>query len=296
MTKHNSEVDRYHFGEYKGLGSRHNVSHWGCGCKEARISMACLFKYYYYLTADERTLELLDETKDADKTLDYLDPMREFYPKPEEEYMTHARSGPDWVAFASNWLSQWERNQDEEYLKKIKFGLDNLKNTPYRLLSGPTFEYNTLTSELHYLDTGNSGGYHMIISFGGPQVWIELANLLEDDEFKEMIAEFGKVYAMTNEEKLKFSDGKLSNEHFHWPMFASGLMSFAANYYDDEHLAKIAWNNLLDESISGVKLPIEANIRNDGRGISEIPWITTNVASQWSLNMMMALKYIKDKI
>lgn len=34
MTRHTSEVDLYHMGEYAGLGSRHNVVHWGCGCKE----------------------------------------------------------------------------------------------------------------------------------------------------------------------------------------------------------------------------------------------------------------------
>lgn len=48
MTRHNSEVDVYHFGEYKGLGSRHNVIHWGCSCKEIRINMAILHKFYYY--------------------------------------------------------------------------------------------------------------------------------------------------------------------------------------------------------------------------------------------------------
>jgi len=40
MTRHTSEVDQYHAGEYRGLGSRHNVLHWGCQCKEVRISMA----------------------------------------------------------------------------------------------------------------------------------------------------------------------------------------------------------------------------------------------------------------
>lgn len=29
MTRHTSEIDCYHFGDYKGLGSRHNVLHWG---------------------------------------------------------------------------------------------------------------------------------------------------------------------------------------------------------------------------------------------------------------------------
>lgn len=107
MARHTSEVDRYHFGKYAGLGSRHNVSHWGCGCKEARISMAGLQKYYYFLTTDDRMRDLLEETKDADLAIEQLDPMREFYG--DDPHQTHARVGPDWAAFCSNWISQWER-------------------------------------------------------------------------------------------------------------------------------------------------------------------------------------------
>ena len=40
MSRHCSEVDFYHFGSMAGIGSRHNVRHWGCSCKEPRVSMA----------------------------------------------------------------------------------------------------------------------------------------------------------------------------------------------------------------------------------------------------------------
>ena len=55
MTRHCSEVDTYHIGPFAPLGSRHNVTHWGCGAKEARISQAAFNRFYYYLTTDERT-------------------------------------------------------------------------------------------------------------------------------------------------------------------------------------------------------------------------------------------------
>ena len=55
MTRHTSEVDTYHLGRFAGLGSRHNVRHWGCGAKEARISQAAYRRFHYYLTTDERT-------------------------------------------------------------------------------------------------------------------------------------------------------------------------------------------------------------------------------------------------
>ena len=36
MTRNTNEVDIYHLGRFAGLGSRHNVNHWGDGAKEAR--------------------------------------------------------------------------------------------------------------------------------------------------------------------------------------------------------------------------------------------------------------------
>ncbi len=45
MTRHTSEVDTYHLGRFAPLGSRHNVRHWGCGAKEARISQAAFRRF-----------------------------------------------------------------------------------------------------------------------------------------------------------------------------------------------------------------------------------------------------------
>ena len=41
LTRHTGEVDVYHTGRFEGLGSRHNVRHWGCGSKEVRIAPSC---------------------------------------------------------------------------------------------------------------------------------------------------------------------------------------------------------------------------------------------------------------
>jgi len=65
MTRHTSEVDCYHLGRFAGLGSRHNVRHWGCGAKEARISQAAYRRFYYYLTTDERIGDVMHEMVDA---------------------------------------------------------------------------------------------------------------------------------------------------------------------------------------------------------------------------------------
>jgi hypothetical protein len=50
MTRHLSEVDFHHTGPFAGLGSRHNVNHWGDGAKEARVAGSTLKRPFYYLT------------------------------------------------------------------------------------------------------------------------------------------------------------------------------------------------------------------------------------------------------
>ncbi|MFS0637664.1 hypothetical protein AB1K84_17315 [Mesobacillus foraminis] len=290
MTRHTSEVDCYHFGEYAGLGSRHNVVHWGCGCKEARISMAGLNKYYYFLTADERTGDLLTEVRDADKALLELNPMREFYS--DSQFPTYARSGPDWAAFTSNWLSEWERTENPLYRDKIMKGILILKKLPKRLLSGPTFGYDPETSSLIHMGDGNEGGYHMVVAFGGPQAWMEIAQLIEDDDWKEMLAEFGEFYVLTNEEKKSRTNGELHDGLFSLPMLASGMVAYAAALKNDENLAEKAWNLLMNEEISQMVLPIESQKAEAWRDLLEIPQITTNTTVQWCLNTIIALELI----
>lgn len=298
MARHTSEVDRYHFGEYAPLGSRHNVSHWGCGCKEARISMSCLQKYYYYLTTDDRMLELLEEVKDADLALDNLNPMREFYGTEyghdQKGIKTHARLGPDWSAFCSNWMSQWERTQDETYKQNILTGLNNIKATPYRMLSGPTFGYDTVTKEMIYMGSGNEGGYHMVIAFGAPQVFMELAELLDDEELKDMIAEFGQVYTMSDEEKRVYSNGDLEDRKFSWPMFAAAMVAYAAKRHDNADLAKFAWDTLL--SGKHFPLPVISKEIDTFADLKEVRWISTNAAAQWCVNVIVCLELIGDRL
>ncbi|TEA10715.1 Uncharacterized protein C8034_v008968 [Colletotrichum sidae] len=57
LTRHTGEVDVYHLGVYRGLGTRHGVQHWSDSCKQARISNALYRRYFYYLSGgDERKL------------------------------------------------------------------------------------------------------------------------------------------------------------------------------------------------------------------------------------------------
>ena len=300
MSRHCSEVDVYHFGPLKGLGSRHNVRHWGCSCKEARIAMAGHHRYYYYLTGDHRLEDVFDDVKDGDFALLNMDPLRHFFDKNKMVMPTHARSGPDWSSFCSNWMTQWERFGDQTYLEKFKTGVEDLKKLPLQLNSGPDFEYNPRDSHLHYIGERTNGGTHLQICMGAAQTWLEMAGLLEDEEWEKMLADFGHFYFLSPKERKEFSKGLVGNREASLPFMAVSMGAYAAAYKKDKDLAKKTWQILIRAIMSDVKkdgfdgTPVIDAGNQDV--LHEISWITTNFTSQWCLNAIMALEFIREAL
>ncbi|MFI5913235.1 hypothetical protein [Dactylosporangium sp. NPDC051541] len=127
MTRHTGEVDVYHTGPWAGLGSRHNVQHWGCSCKQLRISSAVYRRFHYYLTADERTGDLLREVATAE--LPGLDPLRKIRRDPHPGAVTIGL-GTDWGALAAAWLTEWERTGDERARDKLLTSMADIAAMP----------------------------------------------------------------------------------------------------------------------------------------------------------------------
>ncbi len=198
MTRHCSEVDTYHIGPFAPLGSRHNVTHWGCGAKEARISQAAFNRFYYYLTTDERTGDLMREQKDADTLLYHLDPMR--LAEPRSQYPCQAparlRIGPDWLAYAGNWITEWERFGDTRYRDKILTGLRSIAALPDGIFTGNLAKgYDPATGRITY--EGNPqvrSTNHLMTIMGGFEVMNELLPLTREEKFVHTWKDFARRY------------------------------------------------------------------------------------------------------
>ena len=298
MSRQAADVNTYHLGKLKGMGSRHNVVHWGDSCKEPRIAMAGHHRLLYFLKGGEyRIRDVFTDVKDADFATLNMDPLRFFYKKEEMKMPTHARTGPDWSTFCSNWFAQWELHGDEHYRDKIKVGINDLKKAPLRLISGSNFEYDPETGHLGYIGENAAGGSHLVACMGGPQVWMELADLLDDEEFKDMLVEYGEFYYMSGEEKKEYSKGLVEGGGFVYPYMVAGLAAYAARERGNKELAYKAWQVLIG-SLAGKDKKENFDDRvvrtyNNDR-MHEIFWISTNYAAQWSLNAIMALEFAKD--
>ena len=287
MTRHCSEVDTYHTGPFAPLGSRHNVTHWGCGAKEARISQSAFDRFYYYLTTDERTGDLMREQTDADTLLYHLDPMR--LAEPIEQYPCKAparlRVGPDWVAYAGNWMTEWERFGLEKYHDKIVAGMQSIAELPDGIFTGNLAKgYDPATGRLSYDgDPSLRKTNHLLTIMGGFEVMNELMPMTQVKAFDATWADFARRY-----KQMAFD---IQGSSF--PV--RRLEAYAAWLDRDAARAQNTWKALWGQADNGLflsdkthrLLPPEVPAPLD-----EIDGVSTNNAALWSLDAIYMLEVL----
>lgn len=263
MTRHNSEVDTYHIGIMKGLGSRHNVSHWGCGAKEARISQSAFSRFLYYLTSDERLGDIMHDETDADQKLYEVDPMR--LAEPRSQYPCSAparlRFGPDWLAYAGNWMTEWERTGNRYYRNKIETGMKSMAAFPDGIFTGNLAKgYNPATGIISYDgDPTQEKTNHLMTIMGGFEIMNELRQMIHVPAFETVWLDFAKRY----KEKAK------TIMHNHFPV--RRLEAFAASSLGDEGMKRDAWQSLF----------------------RDMDAFSTNDAALWSLDAIYMLEVLR---
>ena len=282
MTRNTSEVDVYHLGRFAGLGSRHNVSHWGCGAKEARISESYLKRFYYYLTADERTGDLMRETLDVDHTVDRIQPLRKQVTRGNTPIV---RVGPDWLAFASNWMTEWERTGDTRYRDYVLTGMKCIGAMPDEFVTLQAFRYDSKSKELFDIGKPNNAASEFLDLFGGDQIAMDLISLIPCPEFEKAWNLLCDKWA---------TDPK-------WKGYTKMRISaYVANVKHDPALKTQAWD-LLKASIGPTAsrdVPasparvIEPPIVPEP--VEEHPGINTPGAAQWAINVITTMQLAKE--
>lgn len=294
MTRHTGDVDVYHLGSMKGLGTRHNVSHWGCGAKEARIGQAAWKRFHYYLTTDDRSGDLMREALEVEKAMMVLEPLRIAQPKDQFPYggPTRLRWGPDWLALAGNWLTEWERTGDTRYRDKLVTGLNSLMQLPDGLFTGTGgLSYDPATGRMWYDGReGATNKNHLSTIMGGFEILTELEDMLPHPFFNKTLVEYGTFYSMPGDDPRRND----SNRRWGEIGFLNPRMTgYAAAALNDSALAARAWREFLNprfgnhenrpQLYSGspvtppdVHTPLHENVR-----------VSTNSTSQWGLNAII---------
>ena len=282
MTRNTTEVDVYHSGRFAGLGSRHNVSHWGCGAKECRISEAWLKRFYYYLTTDERTGDLMREVLTVDETIAKVQPLREELTRPEVPIVL--RIGPDWMALASNWMTEWERTGDLKYRDYVLTGMKDIGAMPEAFVTRMAYSYDLKTKHLVDIGEPNLKASEFLDLFGGDQIAMELIQLID-------CPEFAKAWLMLAEQWG-------ANEK--WKGYTKMRMAaYAANMTHNATLKDAAWEMVMkslkaDGQDRFPATPLLIKGPQVAEPVEEISHLDTPGVSQWAINILTTMQLNRE--
>ncbi len=315
MTRHTSEVDTYHAGRFAGLGTRHNVQHWGCSAKQVRISTAAYRRIYYYLTADERVGDIMRELLDVDAKLNDIDPARKLGDaSPLGAYDARVSFGTDWANLAAAWLTEWERGGDPKYRDKLLRGMRDWGKMPLGFFTSDRYGYKIADGSIEPLivrplgDGGNKpiSVSHLDSVFGAVEIFAELIQLTagqgEYEGFKKAWLQYCTLYSAPKEERIAalgmdIRNGALVQAH-------SRLIAYAAKMADDPALAARAWKNFATADYPGYSGDwaevVLATNRIEGPAVlnpvDEATWVGTNLSAQWGLAAIECLALVGDRL
>ncbi|UUA74194.1 exo-rhamnogalacturonan lyase family protein [Cellvibrio sp. QJXJ] len=298
MTRHTRDVDIYHLGRFAGLGTRHNVQHWGCSAKQLRISTAAYRRFHYFLTGDERTGDVLWEVAEADKQLVNLLPTRKVNPEAAADKNTHIGIGTDWGSAAANWLTAWERTGDARYKTWLENAMRTIGGNDLGFFAkGYHFDINSKAMTVIPADPLESGRpkrvSHLNAVFGLIEICAELNQLIDVLEFKAAWLRYGRFYSAPAAQQaaefgVSLTGNNLTNAH-------SRLTAYVAQQTGDTALAKRAWDEFFREAnhvpeVKRVEGPLVLN------PVDEAAWVSTNDSAQWGLAAIQNLALIGSSL
>ena len=200
-------------------------------------------------------------------------------------HRSRPRVGPDWVAYAGNWMTQWERTGDTAYRDKIVAGMKSIAALPNGIFTGPTvLGFDPATGVVSYEgDPEMMNTNHLLSLMGGFEIIHELNEMLPIPEWidvwKYYTANFHRV------------SRDVTNRKFPIPRLAA----YGAAWSGSEDLKNEAWSYML-RGTKEMKPTTTLTIKRPEVPADrlEIPTMSTNGAATWSLDAIYMLEVIPD--
>ncbi|WP_199042822.1 exo-rhamnogalacturonan lyase family protein [Glycomyces salinus] len=285
MTRKTSEVNVYHLGEWAGLGTRHGVQHWGDSAKQVRISNANYRRYFYYLTGDERTGDLLHMLSSSEETFLVLDPIRKIR-DPEDDYVPDRNAlsigfGTDWSALVAAWLAEWERRgPDWEFCRdKVLGTMETIAAQPNGFAQG---------GALYDMDTGKYAieedpvvqRSNLSNAFGRIEICAELIQQVDMPAFEDDWLRYSRFYTASREEQEEEYGGRFADLFLYAYARANAFVYLRTG---DESQAEHAWHRFLNPIKSWEITPGPKESEEVDSTLNPTTWhpIATNEIAQW---------------
>lgn len=304
MSRHTGEVDQYHVGPFTGLGTRHNVQHFGCSAKQLRVSSALYRRHHFFLTADERVGELLDEVAASEEALLRVDATRKVR---TDVYAPDRRAlaiglGTDLGALLGAWLTAWERHGDRDAEQKIRSAITGIGRMRQGLFTGEAL----WDLEERRFDTSRDRIQvsHLAAVFGLAEIVPELLVLVDDAGFARAWDEYCRYYLAAPEEQTARFGAPLTGISL-IPAYSRLLAQHAAAA-EDPVLAERAWDAFLlgkGDQVNSDSMVARAEwswTRVDGPAVlepvDEAAFLGTNGCAQYGLSAIANLALIGEHL
>jgi hypothetical protein len=244
MTRHTGEVDMYHLGKWRGLGTRHGVMHWADSAKQVRISNAAYKRFLYFLTADERVGDVLHSLVDSDRTFLVLDPIRKIR---EGEYSPDPKAlgvgtSTDWGSLGQAWLTEWERNGDPIARTKLLNGATTIAALPNGWAQAGNITYNLADGRFTGPAEKSVGVGSLSSVFGLVELMTELIALVDEPAVKAKWVEFCRLYNSPAAEQQAVTGSSWGSLNLRQAY--SRATAYASAQLNDPVLARRAWTEL----------------------------------------------------
>ncbi|MGC6400983.1 Tat pathway signal sequence domain protein [Sphingomonas sp. FW199] len=294
MTRHTGEVDVYHLGRFAGLGTRHGVQHFSDSSKQPRVSTAAYRRIFYYLTADERTGDLMrallgSEERLADVVIERKVPgNKRETPPPGTVNMSF---GTVWCSLAAAWLTEWERTGNRKWRDRLMAGMDSIGRMPAGWFAGGGF-YHLETGR--FLPREGQSISHLNAVFGAVEVNAEIIALIDVPRYRTAWLDYCRNYNLSGE-AFRAATGRARSGSANLKQGHSRLTAYAARADRNPALADRAAAQFLGAEAG---LPLangDPRVTLAGGG-AEWPGMSTNAASQFGLTAIQLLALVPDAL
>ena len=275
MSRH-AEVDMFHIGPLAGIGTRHNVKHWGCGNHEIRQSQAGNKRYHHLITGDERSREIiLDECPRVGKA--WVAIQKTLWGKRDlADNEVRGTLGPHLSSFFWNWLAYWELTGSAKHRDMIVNGVKYLigLKQPYGLAgTGMTYRINFETGSLALLPHMD-GKPPMVNQFGAIEIFRELSALLHLKAWDEALCRYGEVHLHKDYERRWFKSKHSTGKTFGRRSPATELIAFAGAAKNDRKMMLRAVTDLARP----VKAMLSRKVQHEKTNCTLAYWGTRAIA------------------
>ncbi|EFX05870.1 hypothetical protein CMQ_3939 [Grosmannia clavigera kw1407] len=293
-------------------------------CKQARVSNALYRRIFYYLTADERVGDLLDEVLDAESAFLVLDPYRKVRPdrgtyRPQPDTISISL-GTDWSAIAAAWLIAWERRGPtaNAFRNKLFRSMRGIARLPNGFVAGFAL-YNPCTGDISPDSArGPVNVSHLSAMFGLVELCAELAYLTDETDsvdqpvdpsepsepsepaeqrsFYQAWLDYCRFYNAPADEQLDrygstFPNLQLRQGH-------SRLTAYAAARFASPDLAararrEFATGDGYDQTTPWTVRPVDAC--ENFTPAYEAPWVSTNITALYGLAAIQNMAWLADE-